>query len=143
MLRNSTQLQAFFEERRRIKANQKQKLKERKDKENKVKAKEYQRTYYQLQKEIANSLKINKLQEIYDLAAKIAEEYKNKTKEITTEYRVYRRPTRERETNEEKLYTTWDEIKEAEKRGEGKINWPHLFQLIKIVKQKLSTITNP
>ena len=142
MLRNSQQIKEYLAERRRIKENQKQQLKLKKEKENKEKAKEYQRNYYQLQKNIANTLKINKLQELQELACKIAQLHKNKNKEITTEYRVYKRPTRERNIKETDIYTKYElmNIDKLYPEEEGRVNWIKFYELVEKVKTKLKTL---
>ena len=141
----SEQLKKLFAERKRINEEKQQKIKIKLQQLNQIQYKEYQKNYREKQKQLkqeAKDLIFSKLQELAKNIAILPQEYKNKNKEVET-YKTYHLPTRERYSSEEKLYKTWDEIKEAEKRGEGKINWPHLFQLIKLVKQKLSTITNP
>ena len=141
----SEQLKKLFAERKRINEEKQQKIKIKLQQLNQILYKEYQKNYRKKQKQLkqeAKYLKIRELQELAKKAAILPQEYKNKNKEVETYtvYKTYNLPTRERETNEEKLYTTWDEIKEAEKKGEGKINWPNLFQLILKVKNKLKTL---
>ena len=43
----------------------------------------------------------------------------------------------ERETAEEDLYQSRDELKEAEERGEGKINWENWDKLVEQTQQQL------
>lgn len=42
------------------------------------------------------------------------------------------------EPNQSDLYHTWDELKEAEKRGEGALNWTKLQQIITDTKAMLN-----
>lgn len=43
---------------------------------------------------------------------------------------IYQSPLIERFPDEEDLYSTFEELKEAEKRGEGELNWEKVFEII-------------
>lgn len=140
MLRNSEQIKEYLAERRRIKENQQKQLKLKKAKENKIKAREN----YKLKKQEVNTLKINKLQELYDLAAKIAQLHKNKTKELitSTTYTVYNKPTRERNIKETDIYTKYEleHIEELYPEEQGRINWIKFYEIVEKIKNKLKTL---
>lgn len=53
-------------------------------------------------------------------------------------FKIYRTNLIERDTTEEDLYNTWDEIKEAEERNEGKLNWTTLQRIINDTKTMLN-----
>lgn len=51
--------------------------------------------------------------------------------------RIYHTKYIERDTADDDLYTTREELKEAEKRGEGKLNWKLLDKLIEETKKNV------
>lgn len=51
-------------------------------------------------------------------------------------YQVYNTTDHERNPNEEDLYTTREELMEAEERGEGKIRWDVFDKLVEEFKRK-------
>lgn len=142
MLRNSTQLQALFEERRRIKANQQKQLKQKKAKENKLKNKEYQRTYYYLQKQLKQEAKRIKIRELQELANTINKKPQQDIKITSTTYTVYNNPTRERDIKETDIYTKYEleHIEELYPQEEGRINWDFFYELVEKIKNKLKTL---
>lgn len=129
---NKTQesLDKMFTQSRLFKQRQRQKEKERRKKE-------------KLQLKKAKQLMQKTLQKI-----KQVEEEKEKKKQEKIErkklyssyyyFKLWRTNLIERETTEDDLYNTWDEIKEAEERNEGKLNWTALQRIINDTKTMLN-----
>ena len=55
-------------------------------------------------------------------------------------YQVYNTTDHERNINEEVLYTTREELMEAEERGEGKINWEMWDKVSQETQQRLKEL---
>jgi len=132
MIRTREQLQRLF-----------QLSKERKQKERQQKLKDRQQQYQLLCKEVdkllkeeAERLKKEKAEQLQALAQKAAQNPR-KQPQMTFQITEYHTRYIERYTPDEKLYQTREELKQAEERGEGKINWDAWNILITMTKEQL------
>lgn len=117
MLRTPEQLQQMLEERKRIQQRKKEREKQR-----------YKKASEQVKQELKKRKKY--------------QENQNNTVQEPLKYKysltIYQSPLIERETAEESLYQSWEEIKDAEDRNEGALNWEFLEYLIQKTKNEIN-----
>ena len=86
-------------------------------------------------KSLLQQEKLKKMEQLQVLALKASQKALNEATEPFN-YKVYNSNLIERETAEENLYTTREELMAAEERGEGKINWEKFDQLVKNFRER-------
>lgn len=79
--------------------------------------------YYHQDQILKKSLQEEKKKVMDNLQALLKKRSQNVRKLAPIEYEEYQEKYQLWETNESDLYNTIEELQEAEKRGEGKINW--------------------
>lgn len=116
---------------------------ERKQKEREQHKKDRQQQYQLLCKEVdkllkeeAERFKKEKMEQLQALGQKAAQKPR-KQPQMTFQITEYHTRYIERYTPGEKLYQTREELKQAEERGEGKINWDAWNILITMTKEQL------
>ena len=109
-LRTQEQVQQFLAERKRIKEQEKQR-----------EIKRYRKAQESIKRILARK---------YKGEVKQMQPGAFKTPKKASYISVYTSNLIEREPPEDNLYQSWEELKEAEERGEGELNWSKLFQLI-------------
>lgn len=132
-LRTQEKLQAMFQQSR-----------ERKEKEHQQKLKARQQQYRDLCKQtdrlLKEALQDEKRKRMEQLKA-LAEKCRQKAPKCTvTELYISGNRYIERDNDWMHYYQTREELKQAEERGEGKINWDVLDNLIKMTKEELGLI---
>lgn len=115
-IRTPEQIQQMLQQRKEIKERQRQREK-----------KKYEKARQQVKKELQQK---NKIKE---------QPQQPTTAKITYKVTVYDKSLIERFTAEEDLYQTWEELKEAEDRGEGALNWEVLEKLIEKLRKNLGS----
>ena len=115
-IRTAEQLQSYFAQRKAIQQRKKEREKQR-----------YKKASQDVKKALADKLSTK--------AKQMQPEQNKQPNKTIIRISTYKRNVFVRETPDENLYNSWDEIKEAEKRGEGKLNWEFLKALIQRTKR--------
>lgn len=115
-LRTKEKLQQLLQESRERQARKKEKLKQDKYKLNL----QQERQFRLEQKTLLQQEKLKKMEELYLLAQKPSQK---QNKQPPSKLKTYHSTTIERFSSDDELYTTREQLMEAEDRGEGKINW--------------------
>ena len=130
-IRTREQLQRLFQESRARKLKEREEHKRQRQEQYKALCKQADR----LLKEEAERLKKEKAEQLQVLAQKAAQK-PQKQPQMTFQIIEYHTRYIERYTPVEKLYQTREELKQAEERGEGKINWDAWNRLITMTKEQ-------
>lgn len=117
-LKSPEQLRLQFEERKKAHQLKKQKEKER-----------YRKASESIKKAIADKLS-TKAKQMQPEAKEVAKK--------AIDISIYNSNLIERESAEEDLYSSIEELKEAERRGEGEINWDVWHKLVKRIQNCFS-----
>ena len=115
-LRTKEKLQQLLQESRERQARKKEKLKQDKYKLNL----QQERQFRLEQKTLLQQEKLKKMEELYLLVQKPSQK---QNKQPPSKLKTYHSTTIERFSSDDELYTTREQLMEAEDRGEGKINW--------------------
>lgn len=127
-LRTKEKLQQLLQESRERQARKKEKLKQDKYKLNL----QQERQFRLEQKTLLQQEKLKKMEELYLLAQKPSQK---QNKQPPSKLKTYHSTTIERFSSDDELYTTREQLMEAEDRGEGKINWSLWDKLIAKARQ--------
>lgn len=93
--------------------------------------KKYKKAQESIKKALAKQQSIN--------AKKLAEKaQKQQTEAISRTIYIYNTKYIERFIGEDDLYTTREQLEEAEQRGEGKVNWDKFNEIVEETKQMLN-----
>ena len=130
-LRTKENLQKLFQASRERIQKKKEQLKQEKYKLN-LQIQKVERAQL---KSLLQQEKLKKMEQLQALIKKMPQKPLNEATEPSN-YRVYNSNLIERETAEENLYTTREELMAAEERGEGKINWEKFDQLVKNFRER-------
>lgn len=113
-----------------------QQTKDRKAKERQQKKIQRQKEYYQLCKQADQLLKEDRERQKKELMDKLTTLSPKRSQNVRkcslsiSKYSIYHSNLIERETPTDDLYTTREELMEAERRGEGAINWTLWNELV-------------
>lgn len=130
-LRTKEKLQQLLQESRERQARKQQKLKQDKYKQNLQLEREFRLQLKTLQQQE----KIKRMEQLQALTKKTPQEaLKTPSRQS---YKVYHSNQVERDTREEELYQTREELMEAEERGEGSINWTLWNKLVEQGRKQL------
>lgn len=141
-IRTSEDLEKLFKENRERRERQIQKEKERKKKEQ-DKLQQLKKLQAPILKQIQRLRAIKKQQDEQQQALtkkcsqKASNEATESSKPSFKTYSIYRSNLIERNTSENDLYQSREELMAAEDRGEGKINWSKFDQLVNDTKKML------
>lgn len=132
ILKTKESLQRMFEERRR------QQEKKQKRQEHKQQTKQRLQAIYRHQDQILKkSLREERKKVMDNLSKLVKKRSQNVRKSPSYEFKIYRTEFIERDTAEDDLYQSIDELKEAELRGEGMINFEKWKEIVEKTKKEL------
>lgn len=130
-IKTPEQLKQLFEETKARKAKERQQKKIQRQKE-----------YYKLCKQADQLLKEAQEQEkkkkMEYLSTLIQKRQEKPLIQVSRRITIYHSNQFVKEPDENDLYQSWEEIKDAERRGEGRLNWNKLQELIKRTKLKIN-----
>lgn len=129
-VRTDEQLQLFFQLNKEKRQKQKQLAREKKNKQ-------YQKEYRQKQQQIKEALREEKKKKIEQLQYFFKKPIQEPPKQQQSfQLHIYHSSLIERDPDENELYQTREELMEAEKTDEGKLNWPAIDKLIQEFHKK-------
>jgi len=123
-LRTKESLQRMFQESR-------EQQKKKKEQQSKLKLEARKKKYKEIDQILKKSLQDEKKKIMSNLQALLKKRSQNVRKLAPIELEEFQKKNQLWETNESDLYQTREELQEAEKRGEGAINWDVWDKLIK------------
>lgn len=132
-LKTKESLQRMFNQ-----SKQKQQRKTERQKRKKQYQREYQKKYRQQDQLLKKSFREEKKKLMDNLYALIKKRSQEVRKPPSYEFKIYRTEFIERDTAEDDLYKTFNELMEAQERGEGKINVENWNNIVQLTKEQIN-----
>ena len=102
--------------------------------------KDYNKKYWQQEVLLKKSLQELKKSTMDNLSKLIKKKPQEPLKPPTYEFKIYRTDWIERFADENELYTTFNELMEAQERGEGRINVEKWQEIVELTKEQLNQL---